>query len=79
MNESRRKGNFTGGFTLYGYKVKDKKVTIAEDEAAAVKYIYEQYSAGVYVKDITAALTERGIYFHGKKFARNINNYGTYN
>lgn len=71
MNESRRKGNFTGGFTLYGYKVKDKKVTISEDEAAAVKYIYEQYSAGVYVKDITAALTERGIYFHGKKFARN--------
>ena len=71
MNESRRKGNFTGGFTLYGYKVKDKKVTISEDEAAAVKYIYEQYSAGVYVKDIIAALTERGIYFHGKKFARN--------
>jgi len=25
MNESRQKGQFTGGLIIYGYKVKDKK------------------------------------------------------
>ena len=33
MNESRQKGNFTGGYVLYGYKIVDKKVVIDEAKA----------------------------------------------
>lgn len=71
MNETRRKGNFTGGFLIYGYKVRNKKIIIDEEQAEAVKFIYEQYSAGVYVKDIIKALTAKGIFNRGKPFARN--------
>ena len=60
MRESRTKGNYTGGRVLYGYKVVNKKVIVNEDEAEVVRYIYSQYAAGVYVKDIVAALTEKG-------------------
>ena len=71
MAESRRKGQFTGGHTIYGYKVENKKIVIDEDRAKAVQFIYRQYAAGVYVKDIVAQLTEKGILNHGKPFAFN--------
>ena len=71
MNESRLKGNYTGGFVIYGYKVENHKVIVDEEQAKVVRYIYEQYSQGVYVKDIIAELTAKGIYNRGKKFARN--------
>ena len=71
MKETRLKGNFTGGFIIYGYKVDNHKVVIDEEHAETVRYIYEQYSMGVYVKDIIASLTARGILNHGKPFARN--------
>ncbi len=71
MNETRQKGNFTGGFLIYGYKIENKKVVIDEERAEVVRYIFEQYSLGIYVKDIIENLTKRGIYNHGKPFARN--------
>lgn len=71
MNESRRKGNFTGGVVIYGYKVENKKLVVEEDKAEIVRYIFSQYSAGVYVKDIIVALNERGITNRGKPFAKN--------
>lgn len=71
MNETRQKGNFTGGFLIYGYKIENKKVVIDEETAEVVRYIFEQYSLGVYVKDIIANLTARGILNRGKPFARN--------
>ena len=71
MNETRRKGNFTGGTIIYGYKVENHKVVIDEEKAETVRFIYEQYSQGVYVKDIIKTLTDKGIYNRGKKFARN--------
>jgi hypothetical protein len=30
LNESRQKGNFTGGYLIYGYKVESKKILINE-------------------------------------------------
>ena len=39
--------------------------------AEVVRFIYEQYARGVYVKDIIKTLTEKGIFNRGKKFARN--------
>lgn len=71
MIETRKKGNFTGGHLLYGYKVKNKKVFIDEDKAKIIRLIYEKYASGVYVKDIIAELTEKGIFNKGKPFARN--------
>lgn len=71
MNETRQKGNFTGGTIIYGYKVENHKVVIDEEKAEVVRFIYDQYAQGVYVKDIIKTLTERGIFNHGKKFARN--------
>lgn len=71
MNESRKKGNFTGGSILFGYKVINKKLVVDEDQAAVVRYIFEQYANNVYVKDIMAELNERGILNRGKPFARN--------
>lgn len=71
MKETRLKGNFTGGYILYGYNVENRKVVINENQAEVVRYIFEQYSLGVFVKDIMKALTAKGIYNHGKPFARN--------
>ncbi len=71
MKESRLKGNFTGGFVLYGYKVVNKKLVIDEDKAAVIRRIYTEYASGVYVKDIIEGLTRDGIYNRGKPFARN--------
>ena len=71
MNESRQKGQFTGGYLIYGYKVENKKVLIDEDKAEVVRYIYEQFAQGVFVKDIIASLTAKGILNRGKPFARN--------
>ena len=70
-NESRRKGNLTGGKIPYGYKNENKKAVIIPEEAEIVRYIYEQYSIGVYVKDIIANLTAKGILYNGKPFVRN--------
>ena len=71
MRESRSKGYFTGGTLLFGYKVVNKKVVIDEDKAAVIRKIFTDYAAGVFVKDIIAELTEKGILHHGKPFARN--------
>ncbi len=72
MRETREKGNFQGGHIPYGYKTENRKVVIDEEKASVVQYIYEQYASGVYVKDIIAALTEKGIFFRGKPFAKTM-------
>ena len=55
INESRLKGNLTGGRVLYGYTNVNKKAVINEEQAEVVRYIFEEYSKGVYVKDIIAS------------------------
>ena len=72
MNETRLKGNFTGGTIIYGYNVENHKVVINEEQAEVIRFIYEQYALGVYVKDIIQKLNEKHIYNRGKPFARNI-------
>lgn len=71
MQETRLKGNFTGGNIIYGYKVVDKKIVINEEEAEVVRFIYKNYASGVYVKYIIEELTKKGILKNGKPFARN--------
>ncbi len=71
MRETRRKGNFQGGTLLYGYKLNGRKIVIDEEKAEIVNYIYEQYSKGVYVRNIIKALTSQGVIYRGKPFATN--------
>ena len=70
MNETRLKGNYTGGHILYGYKKQEKKLVIDEERAEVVRFIFEQYSIGVYVKDILCELDRRGVTYNGKEFVR---------
>ncbi|MBQ9482095.1 MAG: recombinase family protein [Clostridia bacterium] len=72
MNESRAKGNFTGGLTPYGYKVINKKIYIDEDRAKVVRFIYEKYANNALVKDIIEELNKKGIInAYGKPFPQN--------
>ncbi len=71
MKETRLKGNFTGGNIIYGYKVENHKIIIDEEKAEVIRFIYEQYSLGTYVKDIIAELNSKRIFNKGKPFARN--------
>ena len=70
MRENRIKGYSQGGKTLYGYRVENKKIVIDEEEAAVLRYMFERYDAGSYVKDIVAALKARGITKRGQPFAQ---------
>ena len=72
MNESRQKNQFTGGFVLYGYDIKDKKYIINEQEAEIVRKVFEEYADGRVVKDILTELNNRGLKNkQGRKFATN--------
>ena len=67
MRETRIKGNFQGGVTLYGYKVQDHKILIDEEKAEVVRFIFEQYANGFYVCEIIDQLTQKGILAKGNK------------
>ena len=69
--KAEKKAYTAGGGMPYGYKVVDRKIVIDSDRAEIVRYIYEQYSLGVYVPTIIKALTGRGVYRNGKPFALN--------
>ena len=72
MNESRLKGQYTGGFVVYGYDLVNKKIVINEHEADIVNLIFQRYESGVSVKDIIAELNEKGIMNkYGRPFAIN--------
>ncbi len=68
MKENRIKGLYQGGGIPYGYRVENKKMVIDENKAEVVRFIYRQYSKGVFVKDIIAELASKGILYKGKPF-----------
>ena len=72
MYETRRKGHYQGGWIPYGYKLEGRKLVIDEEQAATVRYMFEQYSMGVYVSTIISNLTARGILHKGKPFLPNM-------
>lgn len=71
QNESREKGNFVGGGIAYGYKVVDKKIFVNEEEAEAVRYIFQQYASGKVAREIIETLHQRGLSHRGKPFLSN--------
>ena len=71
MKETRLKGLYQGGTLPYGYKLDGRKIVIDEKTSEIVKYMFEEYSKGVNVKDIIATLTAKGVHFRGKPFIKN--------
>ena len=72
MRETRLKGLYQGGGVPYGYKVEGRKVVVDESAAEIVKYIFQEYSRGVFVREISDALVAKGILYKGKPFPRNL-------
>ena len=75
MNESRLKGNFTGGYLMFGYsatgdKSTGRKIVVKEDDAETVRFIFDEYASGKFVEDIISELKEKGLTYKGKPFAR---------
>ena len=71
MRENRLKGLYQGGGVPYGYRVENQRLVIDDMQAEAVRFMYLQYSKGVFVKDIIAELTAKGVTYKGRQFARN--------
>ncbi|MDE6275040.1 MAG: recombinase family protein [Clostridia bacterium] len=71
MKETRRKGYFQGGTLLYGYKLDGRKIVVDENDAEVVRYIYNEYSKGKFIRQIIDGLTAMGIYYKGKPFIKN--------
>lgn len=67
-NESRHKGNLTGGKVPYGYKNVNKKAVIDDEEAEIVRHIFTQYAYGVRLKEIVEELNSKGLTHYGKPF-----------
>ncbi|WP_294173432.1 recombinase family protein [uncultured Sphingomonas sp.] len=58
---SKKKGMWMGGPVPLGYVVQDRKLVIAEPEAATVRHIFERYAALGSMPVLTEELSERGI------------------
>lgn len=72
LNENAYKALFNGGFPPLGYKIVDKKYIIDEQEAAAVRLIFELYLAGKGYASICEALNVKGYTTKsGKPFSKN--------
>lgn len=68
MRETKAKGNFGGGFILFGYRIVNKKVPIYEDEAQIVRQIFEDCASGKLIKTIIEELQQKGIYAAQKSY-----------
>ena len=61
LNESYRKGQYTGGPVIYGYKVVDKKNVIDEFESEIIREVFQKYANGYTAVSIAKDLKSRGI------------------
>lgn len=67
LKESYLKGNFTGGYILFGYKVENKKVLIDDETAPMIQYLFKEYASGKTLKDITNEINQMGYRTRNKK------------
>ncbi len=44
LRQKARKGKWNGGFAPYGYKLVDGELQIAEDEAEAIRIIFDKFT-----------------------------------
>lgn len=80
LNESYRKGQYTGGYLIYGYRVADMKYHIDEDEGPIVREIFTRYAQGytavALAKDLKArgVRTKKGLYITDKAIYKMLTN-----
>jgi site-specific DNA recombinase len=60
MQATRRRGMWTGGRPILGYRVVDKKLLIDPDEASQVRAIFRLYVESASIRDVVAELDRRG-------------------
>lgn len=61
FRQSIKNGHVLGNDRIWGYDKKDCKLTIKEDEAEAVRFIFEQYATGKYgIRRLSQAMYEKG-------------------
>lgn len=51
--EKARQGGWNGGFAPYGYYLKDKQLYIQENEAEAIRIIFDKYVNGMAILFLT--------------------------
>ena len=61
LKESYRKGQYTGGPVIYGYKVVDKNNVIDEFESEIIREAFQKYANGYTAVSIAKDLKSRGI------------------
>lgn len=61
QQENIAKGKYCGGIVPYGYKVVAGKLVADDKTAPFVRYVFEQYAAGVPKKQIIDTVNERGM------------------
>ena len=60
--QKAREGRWNGGFAPYGYQLVDGKLVINEEEAEAIRVIYDQYvHADIGVNGIAKYMENHGI------------------
>ena len=80
MREAALQGHHASGTAPYGYRTEDKKLVIIPEEAAVVKYVFEQYAKGVSKREIADKLNAQGLRthtgapFHFNSFQRMLKN-----
>ena len=70
MNESRRKGLYTGGPILFGYRVENQRYVVNEDEAELLRSFYRRYLNGEPMQTFLDELHQNGILCNGHEFKR---------
>ena len=73
IKESLIKGNYIGGYILYGFDVVNKKYVINEVESEIVKKIFRDYANGKKAIEIVNELNNKGLKTkYGNNFSLNI-------
>lgn len=72
LNENAYKAQFNGGYAPFGYKIVDKHYVIDEQEAEAIRLIFDLYISGHGYKDICIILATKDYTTrNGKPFGKN--------
>lgn len=60
LSQKAERCEFTGGFPAYGYKVVNNKFEIEENEAKAIRIMFEMVASNCNYNELASALEERG-------------------
>lgn len=64
MREAALQGHHASGTAPYGYRIEDKKLVIVPEEAAVVRYVFEEYAKGVSKRELADKLNAQGLRTH---------------